>query len=58
MTPQGTTPLELPLRAGNGRCAVDFAVGRTVVPATATRGKNPDTRALGAHFLRFDYRPR
>ena len=55
MTPAGTTPLELPLRPTNGRCVVDFTVPRTVVPAGVTHGKNPDTRELGAHFLRFDY---
>jgi hypothetical protein len=55
VTPLGTTPLELPLRSRDGRCVVDFAVGRTVVPAVATHGKNPDPRELGAHFLRFDY---
>jgi hypothetical protein len=36
---------------------VDFTVGRTVVPAAVTHGKNPDTRELGAHFLRFIYLP-
>ena len=41
-----------------GRCVVDFTVGRTIVPAAVTHGKNPDTRELGAHFLRFVYLPR
>jgi hypothetical protein len=57
VTPGGTTPLELPLRPAGGRCVVDFAVGRTVVPAEVTHGKNADTRELGAHFLRFIYLP-
>jgi dolichyl-phosphate-mannose-protein mannosyltransferase len=58
VTPLGTTPLELPLRPAKGRCVVDFTVGRTVVPAAVTHGKNPDTRELGAHFLRFVYLPK
>jgi hypothetical protein len=58
VTPLGATPLELPLRPADGRCAVDFTVGRTVVPAEVTHGKNPDTRQLGAHFLRFVYLPK
>jgi hypothetical protein len=47
----------VPLRATAGECAVSFSVSPTVVPAQARPG-NPDTRALGVRFLRFDYRPR
>jgi hypothetical protein len=37
-----------------GRCRVDFSVARTLVPGKVVRG-SVDDRALGAHFLRFDY---
>ncbi|HUY71738.1 MAG TPA: hypothetical protein VMV08_05810, partial [Gaiellaceae bacterium] len=49
--------LTVPLHpAANGRCVVEFTVGRTRVPARVERG-SVDTRALGAHFLTFDYLP-
>jgi Dolichyl-phosphate-mannose-protein mannosyltransferase len=52
--PEGTTILNVPLTARDGRCVVDFAVGRTAVPAVVTHGKNTDTRPLGVHFNAFD----
>jgi hypothetical protein len=39
-----------------GLCTVTFTVDRTVVPSRAVKGSS-DTRPLGAHFLRFTYRP-
>ncbi len=53
----GPTLLTVPLHpSANGRCLVEFTVGRTRVPARFERGST-DTRALGAHFLSFDYLP-
>jgi hypothetical protein len=39
----------------DGVCTVRFEVARTVVPARLIPGST-DRRALGAHFLSFDYR--
>lgn len=51
------TTLRVPLRPAAGRvCTVRFTVGRTVVPARVEAGST-DTRALGAHFLNFQYHP-
>jgi hypothetical protein len=47
--------LSVPLRPQHGVCAVTFNVSPTAVPAQVTG--QPDTRALGIRFLRFDYRP-
>jgi hypothetical protein len=47
--------LTVPLHpTANGRCVVDFTVGRTRVPAQVEHG-SIDKRALGAHFLTFVY---
>jgi hypothetical protein len=48
-----TVPL---LPRADGRCVVEFDVTRTAVPARIVRGSTDD-RVLGAHFLRFDWRP-
>jgi Dolichyl-phosphate-mannose-protein mannosyltransferase len=57
IAPAGEARLRVPLRRGaGGKCVVDFTVARTKVPADVVRGSTDD-RALGAHFLRFDYRP-
>jgi len=49
----GQTTLRVPLRPGAGSaCTARFTVGRTKVPGPQ------DHRALGAHFLSFDYLPR
>jgi hypothetical protein len=37
-------------------CHVRFDVAKTLVPAQVIPGST-DTRALGAHFLRFDFVP-
>jgi hypothetical protein len=51
----GQTTLTVPLHpAANGRCVVDFTVGHTRVPARVEPGSS-DPRALGAHFLNFDF---
>jgi 4-amino-4-deoxy-L-arabinose transferase-like glycosyltransferase len=55
--PTGETVLTVPLRPRDGRCVVEFTVGRTAVPAQVTNGANTDTRGLGAHFLDFAYSP-
>jgi len=48
--PTGTTTASLPLRpTGRGVCTVAFAVPHTKVPG------HGDERALGVHFLSFDY---
>jgi hypothetical protein len=41
---------------GTDRCVAHFVVGRTLVPAQVEPGST-DTRALGALFVSFDYRP-
>jgi Dolichyl-phosphate-mannose-protein mannosyltransferase len=46
--------LTVPLRPQQGVCAVTFNVTPTAVPLQVTG--QPDTRALGIRFLRFDYR--
>lgn len=53
--PAGEASLAVPLAPRAGRCSVTFTVDRTLVPALATKGENPDTRPLGVHFERFDY---
>src|SRR4029077_7725685 len=50
--------LNVPVTPRDGRCVVDFAVGRTAVPAEVTDGKNTDTRELGVHFNGFSFTPR
>jgi len=55
--PTGTTALQVALTPQNGRCTVHFRVRRTAVPAVVLGHGNTDTRALGAHFNRFVYRP-
>jgi len=54
--PTGIALLTVPLTPRGRRCVATFAVGRTALPAVVTGGKNPDTRRLGTHFLRFDFR--
>jgi hypothetical protein len=51
--PAGQSTLTVPLQPTEpGQvCTVRFTVGRTVVPG------HGDPRPLGAHFLRFAYRP-
>jgi len=49
--------LRVPLTSRNGRCAVEFRVTPTRVPAAATNGANPDPRSLGLHFNVFDFSP-
>jgi hypothetical protein len=50
--PSGRRRLTVPLQPNaQGVCLVRFDVARTAVPGPA------DRRELGAHFLRFDYRP-
>jgi hypothetical protein len=57
IAPAGQARLTVPLERGaGGRCTVRFDVARTAVPAAAIAGSR-DRRALGAHFLAFDYRP-
>jgi hypothetical protein len=51
IAPAGTAELVVPLHPVSSICTVQFVVARTAVPG---RG---DTRALGAHFVRFDYTP-
>jgi Dolichyl-phosphate-mannose-protein mannosyltransferase len=53
----GTRILRVPLRPHAGVCTVRFDVARTLVPAIATKGYNPDRRPLGVHFTRFTYHP-
>jgi hypothetical protein len=51
----GQTTFTVPLHpAANGRCVVDFTVGRTVVPERVEPGST-DPRPLGAHFLAFEF---
>jgi dolichyl-phosphate-mannose-protein mannosyltransferase len=51
ITPTGRPRLTVPMHPdARGVCTVRFEVGRTKVPGGV------DTRALGAHFLAFDYR--
>ena len=40
----------------DGVCVATFDVGHTLVPKQVVKGSKDD-RALGAHFLRFDYKP-
>jgi hypothetical protein len=47
--------LTVPLHPQRGICAVTFNVTPTAVPLQVT--EQPDSRALGIRFLRFDYRP-
>ncbi|MBA2384208.1 MAG: hypothetical protein H0V68_06040 [Actinobacteria bacterium] len=54
--PAEESELAVALVAHEGRCVVEFSVSPTGVPAELTHGANPDTRVLGAHFERFDYR--
>jgi hypothetical protein len=57
VAPAGQARLRVPLRPdASGHCTAVFTTGQTRVPARVVRG-NTDVRALGAHFLRFDYRP-
>ena len=49
--------LRVPLAVRNGRCAVEFRVTPTRVPAVATNGANPDSRELGLHFNVFQFSP-
>jgi hypothetical protein len=55
--PSGSRVLRVPLRPRDGVCKARFEVGRTVVPAVATKGQSLDRRPLGVHFSRFTYRP-
>jgi len=55
--PTRTSALQVALHPRNGRCVVHFRVQRTAVPAIVLDHGNTDTRALGAHFNRFVYRP-
>jgi hypothetical protein len=56
VAPAGSATLVVPLRSdADGVCTVRFEVARTVVPARLIPGST-DRRALGAHFLSFDYR--
>jgi hypothetical protein len=55
IAPAGQAEMTVPLEAGpGGRCTVSFDVARTAVPAQVIPGSR-DRRALGAHFLAFDY---
>jgi Dolichyl-phosphate-mannose-protein mannosyltransferase len=54
--PGETGFLTVPLRPRDGRCSVDFEVAPTAVPAQTLPGST-DTRRLGVHFSRVDYRP-
>jgi hypothetical protein len=45
----------VPLEPRRFTCSVHFHVSPTAVPAVITKGKNPDPRNLGVHFIRFDY---
>ena len=54
----GAADLVVPLPRGERVCNVDFEVSPTAVPAEVTKGANPDVRELGAHFSRFEYKPR
>jgi hypothetical protein len=49
--------LRVPLRPEGGRCIVHFTVARTAIPKVVSRGQNPDPRALGMHFIHFQYAP-
>lgn len=55
IAPTGQARLTVPLHPAGGRCTVTFDVARTAVPSRRVPG-NSDSRALGAHFLSFDYR--
>lgn len=54
--PSAKEVLAVPLTPRDGSCVVEFSVSPTGVPAELTLGANPDTRVLGVHFDRFDYR--
>lgn len=57
IAPAGQARLSVPLSDGPGSlCTVRFEVVRTAVPARVISG-SADHRALGAHFLAFDYKP-
>jgi hypothetical protein len=56
--PIGTALVSVPLTPRGGRCVATFSVAGTAVPAVVTGGSNPDTRRLGTHFVRFDFRVR
>jgi hypothetical protein len=51
IAPAATATLQVPLAPRGGTCTVRFDVARTAVPG------HGDLRALGAHFLAFDFRP-
>src|SRR5205823_2983264 len=55
--PSGSRVLRVPLRPRGTVCTVRFDIARTLVPAIATKGVNPDRRDLGVHFSRFTYLP-
>ena len=55
--PTETKTMRVPLRSDRDTCIVHFEVARTAIPSVVTGGANPDTRILGIHFNRFDYRP-
>jgi hypothetical protein len=57
VAPTATRLLVVPLERHKGTCVATFNVSPTAVPATVTKGENPDPRELGAHFTRFTYRP-
>ena len=50
IAPTAQPTLSVPLEPADGRCTVDFVVGRTKVPGPA------DSRHLGVHFLRFFFK--
>jgi hypothetical protein len=56
--PTGRPTLTIPVSPspGTDRCVVRFEVEKTLVPAQVEPGST-DTRALGALFVSFDYRP-
>jgi hypothetical protein len=58
IAPGGQTTLTIPLQPTEpgAICTVRFTVGRTIVPKRVVKGSKDD-RPLGAHFLRFTYRP-